>query len=532
MSSKVRVARALISVSDKSRLEGFARGLAKLGIELLSTGGTFKTLTQAGIPVREVSDYTGFPEMMHGRVKTLHPKVHGGILALRDEPTHLAAMREHQIAPIDMVVINLYPFEATVAKPDVPRAEAIEQIDIGGPSMVRSAAKNHRFVAVVTDPNDYGRVLEELGSSGGCLSMELRRDLAQRAFSLTARYDAAIANWLWRQEQRDDLAKSPWPASAVLAGELVAHLRYGENPHQSAAFYREGAGSEPSVARAELLGGKQLSYNNLVDLDAALGLAKEFDEPFVAVTKHNNPCGAAAAGTISSALEQAWAGDPLSAFGSVLAFTRPVDVACAEFLVSGNRFVEAIVAPGFEEAALDLLTNKPKWGKSVRLLACGPFGPQSRSRDEWELKKLVGGFLLQRRDLAEESPASWKPMTRARASDEQVAALSFANKVCKHVKSNAIVLARGSRVLGVGAGQMSRVDAVRLAIHKAGNAVRGSVLASDAFFPFPDGVEAAMAAGVAAILQPGGSVRDEEVIAACDKGGVPMLFSGVRHFRH
>ena len=413
----------------------------------------------------------------------------------------------------------------------VSREDAVEQIDIGGPSMVRSAAKNHAFVGVVTDPLDYGRVLDAIQRDGG-LSEELRRELAVKAFATTCRYDAAISQWLFEREVDEEHAPDPFPPSFALVGKKAQNLRYGENPHQSAAFYKLPGHDEPSAASAEVLSGKMLSYNNLVDLDAALALAKEFEEPFVAVTKHNNPCGAASAETIATALEQAWAGDSLSAFGSVLAFTRPVDRDCADFLVSGNRFVEAIIAPGFDDDALDLLTHRPKWGKSVRLLAVGPFGPAAQTSSELELKRLVGGFLLQQRDLAAETPEELKVVTKTEPTEEQIRSLLFANKVAKHVKSNAIVLAAGTEILGVGAGQMSRVDAVRLSVQKAGERVAGSVLASDAFFPFPDGVEAAMEAGVQAILQPGGSVRDEQVIEACDARGVPMVFTGIRHFRH
>ena len=528
----LKIARALLSVSDKTGLEGFARQLAQRGVELLSTGGTYKALAAAGIPVREVSDYTGFPEMMHGRVKTLHPKVHGGILALRDEPSHVGAMKEHGIAPIDLVVINLYPFEATVAKAGVSREEATEQIDIGGPSMVRSAAKNHRFVGIVTDPADYGRVLDELEKNAGALTDGLKRELALKAFQTTSRYDAAISAWLFAQELADGRTDDMYPESAALVGRKVLSLRYGENPHQTAAFYVQPGVREPSIATAEIQNGKQLSYNNLVDLDSALALAKEFDEPFVAVLKHNNPCGAAAATTIASALEKAWAGDPVSAFGSVLAFTRPLDLAAAEFLVSGNRFVEAIVAPSFDADAFALLTQKPKWGKSVRLLACGPFSSASRDVRELEWKKLTGGFLLQQRDLRAELESDCKVATKLTPTPEQMRSMLFAARVCKHVKSNAIVVASGTEVLGVGAGQMSRVDSVRLAIAKAGARAQGSVLASDAFFPFPDGVETAIEGGVRAILQPGGSVRDAEVLATCDTRGVAMVFTGLRHFRH
>lgn len=532
-----QVQRALISVSDKTGIENFARALSQMGIELLSTGGTYAALKKAGVPVREVSDYTGFPEMMDGRVKTLHPKVHGGILALRDVATHTGAMAEHGIRPIDLVVVNLYPFEATVAKAGVTRAEAIENIDIGGPSMVRSAAKNHRFVGIVTDPNDYGRVLDELQKHGGALSEGFKRELAVKAYSLTARYDAAISRWLFEQERSEGRAGSPFPETFVLAGTKIGgDLRYGENPHQKAAWYACGGVKEPSLGTARFLNGKTLSYNNLVDLDSALGLAKEFaadvGAPFVCVLKHNNPCGASQAGTIAQALEEAWNGDSVSAFGSVLGFTRTLDRACAEFLVSGNRFVEAIVAPGFDDEALKLLTEKPKWGKSVRLLEVGDFATNGRDARDVEVKKLVGGFLVQDRDLFAAGEGQCKVATKRAPTEAELAALLFANRVCKHVKSNAIVLARGTRLLGTGAGQMSRVDSVHLAVRKAGGSAKDSVLASDAFFPFPDGVEAALAAGVTALLQPGGSVRDAEVIAACDAKGAAMVFTGARHFRH
>jgi phosphoribosylaminoimidazolecarboxamide formyltransferase/IMP cyclohydrolase len=527
----MKIQRALLSVSDKTGLESFARLLSQLGVELLATGGTLKLLRQRGIPVREVSEHTGFPEMMGGRVKTLHPKIHGGILALRDESEHQHAMEQHGIAPIDLVCVNLYPFEATVAREGCERAEAIENIDIGGPSMVRSAAKNHRFVTVVTDPADYGRVLDELQKNGGATSETLRRELAQKAYALTARYDAAISRWLF-DEDKKDAAEWSFPSAFSLAGTLARGLRYGENSHQRAALYLTGEGG-PSAAKAEVVGeGKELSYNNFVDLDAALALCLEFDEPFVCVLKHNNPCGAAAAPKVVDALAGAWAGDPLSAFGSVLGFTRTVDLESAEFLVSENRFVEAILAPSFEPAALERLKTGAKWGKNVRLLACGPLGTEQKGASALEVKPLRGGFLLQERDLAVGGTGELETLTQAKPTKEQVAALLFANKVCKHVKSNAIVLASGTRVLGVGAGQMSRVDSVRLAVTKAGAAAKGSVLASDAFFPFPDGVEAAIAAGVTAILQPGGSLRDKDVIAACDARSVPMAFTGTRHFRH
>jgi phosphoribosylaminoimidazolecarboxamide formyltransferase/IMP cyclohydrolase len=526
-----RIRRALVSVSDKRHLEPFARALAEEGIEILATGGTRRVLEAAGIRTREVADITGFPEMMNGRVKTLHPRVHGGILALRGDPGHEASMQEHGILPIDLVVVNLYPFEATVEKPGVRREEAIEEIDIGGPSMVRSAAKNHEHVAVVVDPTDYGRVMDGLARHGGTLSRELRRELAAKAFAATAAYDAAISRWL---HEADSPAEAAWPETWTFAGKKVLDLRYGENPHQRAAFYRSPRARPPSLPTAENLGGKQLSYNNLIDLDAALALALEFERPFACVVKHNNPCGAACGDDLARALADAWAGDPLSAFGSVLAANRTVDVACARFLVSENRFVEAIVAPSFDAEALDLLRTGAKWGKNVRLLACGQVVASERASDPRavEVRPLSGGFLVQTPDRVPDEAARFRVVTRAAPSEADLASLAFAMRVCKHVRSNAIVLAQGERVVGVGAGQMSRVDSVRIAVHKAGERARGSVLASDAFFPFPDGVEAAMDAGVRAILEPGGSVRDDEVQAACEARGVPLVFSGVRHFRH
>jgi phosphoribosylaminoimidazolecarboxamide formyltransferase/IMP cyclohydrolase len=524
-----RIERALISVSDKTGIADFARRLAALGIEILSTGGTRRELERAGISAGEVSEHTGFPEILDGRVKTLHPLVHGGILARRDDPAHAAAMREHGILPIDLVVVNLYPFERTVARAGVAHEAAIEEIDIGGPALIRAAAKNHDSVAVVTDPADYERVLVAL-EERGVLGAELRRELARAAFRRTARYDAAIAAWLERAAEEEEDA--PFPEEVLLAGARVMDLRYGENPHQRAALYRGAPVGEASVVGAEVLGGKPLSFNNLLDLDAALALAKELADPFACVVKHANPCGAAAAATIAAALEGAWAGDPLSAFGSVVALNRPLDLAAAEFLVSENRFVEAVIAPAFEPEALEGLTTRPRWGKSVRLVACGPIGPERRAARAREVRAVLGGFLLQTRDLAGARAEDLSFATNAQPSAADVEALLFAERVAKHVRSNAIVLAVGRRVVGVGAGQMSRVDAVRMAVQKAGDRARGSVLASDAFFPFPDGVEAAMAAGVRAILQPGGSVRDADVIAACDRGGVPMVFTGQRHFRH
>ncbi|MFT5290854.1 MAG: phosphoribosylaminoimidazolecarboxamide formyltransferase/IMP cyclohydrolase [Planctomycetota bacterium] len=523
------VRRALLSVSDKRGLTAFARRLSELGVDLIATGGTRALLEKEGISTSEVAEVTGSPEMMDGRVKTLHPKIHGGILALRDNADHVEAMGANGIEGIDLVVVNLYPFEETAAKPGIERADVVEQIDIGGPSMVRSAAKNHAFVGIVSDPDDYPRVLEELEGQGGSLSTEFRRELARKAFALTARYDAAISAWFLSQDAGDAPA---FPDAFTRGGAKLSDLRYGENPHQRAAFYAGTDCAPPSLAAAEFLGGKELSYNNLVDLDAALALACEFMEPFVCVVKHNNPCGAAVGEDLASALERAWAGDPLSAFGSVLAMNRRVDLASAEFLVSENRFVEAIVAPGFDDDAFERLRTGAKWGKNVRLLSTGSDFVVDASRDHFEVKALLGGFLVQTADRAVEDAGGLTQKSKRAPSATEIEGLVFANIIAKHVRSNAIVLTQGRQVVGVGAGQMSRVDSVKIAVDKAGDRVQGSALGSDAFFPFPDGVETAMEAGVSAILQPGGSIRDQAVIDAVDACDAAMVFTGVRHFRH
>ena len=528
----VRVKRALISVSDKTDIVDFARELVALGVEILSTGGTCRAINEAGVPVTEISSYTGFPEMLSGRVKTLHPKVHGGLLGLRDDPEHRAAMEEYGIENIDLLVVNLYPFEKTIARGEVTRAEAVEQIDIGGPAMLRSAAKNHRSVGVVTAPEDYSRVLTALREQDGVLPPSLLRELAVAAFQRTARYDAAIAEWMFAQEVADGAADSNFPRGFTLGGARAQTLRYGENPHQQAAVYRYATPGPHSLTRAQVLNGKALSFNNYVDLDAALRLASDFEEPFACVVKHNNPCGAACAESLADAIEQAWAGDPISAFGSVLAFNRSVDLPTAQFLTAERRFVEAVVAPSFDEDAFEHLTTVPKWGKNVRLLTVGEVGPGSGAYLAGEVKPISGGFLLQDADHSRESRENCEVVTTAEPTPEQLSGLVFANLVAKHVKSNAIVIAKGTRVLGVGAGQMSRIDSVQLAIAKSGDEVAGAVLASDAFFPFPDGVEVAIEHGVKALVEPGGSVRDKEVIAACDEKGVAMVFSDARHFRH
>lgn len=521
--------RALLSVSDKTGIVELARELASRGFEVLSTGGTQRLIAQAGVPVTEAASATGFPEMMDGRVKTLHPMIHGGILALRDEPTHVAAMQQYGIAPIDIVAVNLYPFERTVAREGVALEEAIEQIDIGGPSMVRSAAKNHAHVAVVVDPGDYPALIEALAVHGE-IPANLRRQLALKAFQATARYDAAISSWLAQREEfvETSTVTPQW----LLTGGAGMSLRYGENPHQRAAFYRCSGTSEASIASGEVLGGKELSFNNILDLDAALALVKEFADPAAAVIKHTNPCGAALGANLAEAISAAWEGDPLSAFGSVIGLNRTLDVGTAEFLVADGRFVECIVAPEIDPAALEILRERPKWGRNVRIVRVGAFDPRTRDARDRDVKKVVGGFLVQDRDLLIENPAGWKVATKRRPSIDELASAAFAWSVCKHLKSNAIALARGRSLVGAGAGQMSRVDSVEIACKKAGVRARGATLASDAFFPFPDGVEAAAAAGVEVFVQPGGSRKDDDVIAACDRLGVAMLLTEVRHFRH
>jgi phosphoribosylaminoimidazolecarboxamide formyltransferase/IMP cyclohydrolase len=526
------VRRALLSVSDKTGLLDLARGLAGFQVELISTGGTRKALADAGLAVLDVAEVTGFPEMLDGRVKTLHPRIHGGILAVRDNREHLATLQAHGIVPIDLVVCNLYPFEATAARPGASHEEIVENIDIGGPSMVRSAAKNYHDVAIVTDPGQYAAVLDELRGNGGALSLQTRERLAAAAFARTAAYDRAIgAYFASRPAGPTTTGAEELPAVLDLHFERRQPLRYGENPHQKAAFYVEHAAPPASVARAEVLHGKELSFNNILDLDSALNLVREFAASAAVVIKHNNPCGAAVGATLEEAFRKAYEGDPLSAYGGVLGFNRPVDEATAMQMTEPNRFVECVVAPDFSEAALHVLTTRPSWKKSVRLLRTGPLerpdGPAPL-----DFRRVDGGLLVQGRDVGGDDFAQVRAVTRRAPTPEEMADLSFAWKVCKHVKSNAIVLAKGGMVVGVGAGQMSRVDSVHLAVRKAGERARGAVLASDAFFPFRDNVDEAAKAGVRAIVQPGGSMRDPDSVQACDENDVAMVFTGVRHFRH
>ncbi|MGB6482827.1 MAG: bifunctional phosphoribosylaminoimidazolecarboxamide formyltransferase/IMP cyclohydrolase [Candidatus Acidiferrales bacterium] len=519
------VERALISVYDKAGLADFASQLSKLGIEIVSTGGTARFLRDAGISVRDVAELTGSPEMLGGRVKTLHPKVHGGILFRRGNADDRKETAAHGIAPIDMVVVNLYPFSATASKSGVIAEELIENIDIGGPTMLRSAAKNFESVAVVTDPADYPALLEELAAARE-LRLSTRLDLARKAFALTARYDGLIATQLERLSADHHLQLAPaleaLPLRLHFDFERQQGMRYGENPHQQAALYVPAGKPRAGFAAARQLQGKELSYNNLVDLDAAWSLASEFSSPAVAIIKHNNPCGAAEHSSLAEAYRQALACDPVSAFGSVIALNRPIDAATATELE--KLFVECIAAPGFEKAALEILSAK----KNLRLLEMAAAAPGA----DLELKRISGALLVQEPDHRSVAESEWKIVTDRQPTPPERHAMRFAWIVCKHVKSNAIVFARDGQTLGIGAGQMSRVDSVKLAVMKAQMPLAGTVVASDAFFPFPDGVEEAAKAGAVAVVQPGGSVRDNEVIAAANRLGLAMVFTGVRHFRH
>jgi phosphoribosylaminoimidazolecarboxamide formyltransferase/IMP cyclohydrolase len=532
----VTVRRALLSVHDKTGVADFARGLHALGVELVSTGGTAKLLRDAGLPVREVAEITGFPEMLDGRVKTLHPKVHGGILARRDVPEHLAALERHGIPPIDLVVVALYPFEATVARPDVTLAEAVEQIDIGGPAMIRAAAKNHGGVAVVTDPSQYPGVLEELRAGGGALSEATRARLARDAFARTARYDAAIAGYLSSQAAAEagagttgEAGADSFPARMTLELERVLELRYGENPHQAAAFYRESGGAPFGLGGFRQLHGPELGYNNLLDASAALGLVLEFEEPAAVVIKHTNPCGAAVGAAVGDAMRRAKASDPVSIYGGIVAVNRTLDMSVVAELA--GIFIEVLLAPAFVPDALAELERSKKKCRVIEVAADRRRLP-ARAR---ELRSVVGGVLVQGADREDMDIARVKTVTRRAPTGAEMAAMRFAWRVAKHVKSNAIVLARADQVVGVGAGQMNRLDSARLAVaraREAGLATEGTVCASDAFFPFRDGLDVVAEAGATAVVQPGGSVRDEEVITAADAHGMAMVFTGMRHFRH
>ena len=517
-----RVRTALVSVSDKAGLREFAAGLVELEVTILSSGGTAAHLREAGIPVTDVSEYTGFPEMMDGRVKTLHPKVHGGLLALRENPDHMAAAERHGITMIDLVVVNLYPFQQTVARPDVTLEEAIENIDIGGPAMLRSAAKNFRYVTVICNPQRYGGVLDEMRKYGGEVPADSRARLAREAFAHTARYDAAIYNYL----AHHIVGAEAFPGLFIHPYEKTTDLRYGENPHQQAAFYRRVSLNQVGLAAVRQLHGKALSYNNYLDLEAVLGFIREFQQPAAIIVKHNSPCGAAVGGTPAQAYRDALATDPLSAFGGIIGLNRPVAPETAEAILDGIKeygFMECILAPGYDPAAVEALSAK----KDLRLLELRDMN----ATDPWAFKQVTGGLIVQTID-GEGDPGEMRVVTKRAPTADEKTALRFAWIVCKHTKSNAIVIAHGTRAAGIGGGVTSRVDAAQLAVKKAGERARGGVLASDAFFPYPDAVDVAAQAGVTAIIQPGGSRNDEQAIATCEKHEMAMVFTGIRHFRH
>jgi phosphoribosylaminoimidazolecarboxamide formyltransferase/IMP cyclohydrolase len=510
------IKRALISVSDKTGIVDFAGELSKLGIEIISTGGTAKALRAAKIPVTEVSAYTGSPEILDGRVKSLHPKIHGGILAIRDNPSHMEELKKQGIKPIDLVIVNLYPFEEVVESEGAKTEEIIENIDIGGPSMIRSAAKNHAFVTVVTNPNDYEEVLKEIKEHGDT-TIETRIKLARKAFSRTYQYDEAIERYFRGVLGEAELLD--------LHYEKVSSLRYGENPHQKAAFFRNPLNNDSNITNAKVLHGKQLSFNNIVDGDAALELVKDFERPTVAVIKHNNPCGVASADTIEEAFKLAYGVDSMSSYGGVVAMNRNCSKEIVNFINEKKWFLEIIICPDFEPAALEILKQKP----NLRLLEVGPLKLDLNRRD---IKKVAGGILIQTEDTYQVTEKDLKVVSKKQPTAEQIKSMLFATKIVKHVKSNAIILAKGEVVMGIGAGQMSRVDAVHLACYKAGDRAKSSVMASDAFFPFPDGIELAHQNGIETVIQPGGSIRDADVIKRVDELGMAMVFTGVRFFRH
>jgi phosphoribosylaminoimidazolecarboxamide formyltransferase/IMP cyclohydrolase len=523
---KVKVGRVLVSVTDKSGVAEFAKALSdEFGAEVVSTGGTARVIADAGVDVRPIDDLTGFPEMMEGRVKTLHPKVHGGLLADRSKSEHMAQAEEHGIGMIDMVVVNLYAFEETIAKPDVTLADAIENIDIGGPSMLRSAAKNFASVAVVTDPADYEAILEEMRANEGATLYETRQRLATEVFRKTSAYDNAIFSYLSAQLGSASEADALYPPDVRFFLEKVQDLRYGENPHQEAAFYRFVDSKEQTLARAEQVQGKELSYNNILDTDAAWAAVREFDEPACVIVKHMNPCGTAIADDLTTAYKRAHEGDPISAFGGVMAFNRTVPASLIQAVFDNEQFVEVMIAPDYEPAALELIAEKP----NARVLETdGVRAPGGH----YESRAVEGGMLVQISDTVAEKPEDFEVVTERAPSEDEMAQLMFAWRVAKSVKSNAILLAKGFQSVGVGAGQMSRVDAAKIAVDKAGERAQGAVAASDAFMPFPDSLEVCAEAGVTAVIQPGGSQRDQEAIDMANKHGVAMVFTGHRHFRH
>jgi phosphoribosylaminoimidazolecarboxamide formyltransferase/IMP cyclohydrolase len=514
----MKIKRALISVFEKNGLLDLAKGLKSFGIEIISTGGTMKALQDAGIPITAISVITGFPEMLDGRVKTLHPKIHGGILARRDLPEHLKSIENQGISPIDLVIVNLYPFEEATAKPDISEDEAIENIDIGGPAMVRSSAKNYRDVTIITSPSDYAALLDELKSNNGATTLEFRHAMAREAFARTASYDTAISRWFSNE-------KNQFPQALNLSYRLVSGLRYGENPHQKAALYQVPDFAYTSLPEGRLLSGKELSFNNIWDLEAGLQMALDFADPFAAVIKHTNPCGAAVSQTLADAYRKALDADPVSAYGSVIALNRPVDMETAR-LLHETPFVECILAPGFESESLELLSKK----KNRRLLDVGSLSRPPENSLEY--RPITGGTLAQSPDRLDVKREDLKTVTRISPTNEQVEELLFAFKIVKHIKSNAIVICKDRVAIGVGPGQTSRVESSLIALRKAGDRAIGAVAGSDAFFPMPDGLEVLAKAGVVAVIQPGGSKQDSNVIDAANRLGMAMVFTGVRHFKH
>ncbi len=521
-----KIETALISVSDKTGIIELAKGLAGLGVKIMSTGGTAKSIRENGIEVTDVSEYTGFPEIMDGRVKTLHPKIHGGLLAVRDNESHMKQIEELGIGTIDLVVVNLYPFEKTISKENVSQEEAVENIDIGGPSMIRSAAKNFKHVAVVVNPERYEALLKELNEGGCDLSYETRYKLVTEAFEHTSRYDKVIFNYFNRGSE------DAYPETLSLDLNKKQDLRYGENPHQTAAFYVRKNIEIPCISNAEQLHGKALSFNNILDTDVAIEIVKEFEKPSAVVIKHANPCGAASADDLSEAFTKAYSSDPVSAFGCILSLNRTVDEKTAEAITEPGHFVEAIAAPGFDDKAIEILTTKRGWGKNLRLLKLDSLGEASVHKKINDCRGVVGGLLVQDKDMLSGDRDQLKVVTQKTPSEDEIEELLFAWKVCKHVKSNAIVFTKSEMVVGVGAGQMSRVDSTNLAINKAGDRVSGSVMASDAFFPFRDCIDIAAKAGITAVIQPGGSKKDQESIDAANEHGIAMVLTGERHFKH
>ena len=527
VSDTVKITRALISVSDKSGIVELAKLLTSMDVEILSTGGTAKHLQQAGIAVTDVSSYTGFPEMMDGRVKTLHPKIFGGVLFRRDHSADRQSIDEHEILPIDLLVVNLYPFGEVTSKPDCDRDHAIENIDIGGPSLVRAAAKNCRYVTIATEPSHYDSIAQQLRDLGGT-SQALRNQLMAAAFQHTASYDRMIADYFAGDGGSRSASENQMPEQVTLKLTKTADLRYGENSHQQASHYRLENEIGIGLNQLKQRHGKELSFNNLLDLNAGLTMVSSFDEAACVVIKHSNPCGAASGQNLADVFARAFAGDPQSAFGSIVATNRTVDVATAEFLATEDLFVEALLAPAFDSAALEILKTKPKWKMNVRLVEC----PMLTAANPTDIRRVHGGLLIQQSDHLRVDQEGWKSICDNEIPAELINELQFAWNMVRFVKSNAIVLGQQQALVGVGAGQMSRVDAVRIAIEKAGDRAAGSVLASDAFFPFADSIEVAVAAGIAAVIQPGGSRRDDEVIAACQQHQLPLIMTGQRHFLH